>query len=121
MFAMVPLGQNNSRNQLGEDPTGQSELGDVYDLYQGVLQEIAPSVWETVFGGDWFSGTGIPDSFDPSRRDFHPTPLEHILYLDRVWPDHPVSDTTRTWAAEQQHLLLNNKKLTWTSSLPHRL
>lgn len=121
MFSMVPLDRNNSTNQLGEDPTGESKLDDVYNLYRPILQDIAPSVLDVIFSGDWFTGEGLPDSFDPGRRDFHPTPVEHLRYLDRVWPDHGTTDETRAWVERVQDQLRDKRELEWTPTLPNRL
>jgi hypothetical protein len=100
-FAMAPLDRTNSDNHLGENPVRLPQVDqDVRDLYHTVIKQIRPSVLETVFGGSWFTGDGIPDSHDGSRRDFHPTPLEHVQYIDRVAadlsdPDH--ADWMATW------------------------
>lgn len=120
-LAMVPLSQDNSTNQLGEDPTGAKGLEDVYALYGSRLASIAPSVYEVVFSNDWFTGEGLPDSFDSSRRDFHPTPLEHLTYLDRVWPHADISAATREWVARVQDQLKHHKEPEWQPRLPHRL
>ncbi len=87
-FSMVPFDRTNSQNELGENPAKPTQADqDVRDLYRGVIDQIAPSVLETVFNGSWFTGNGIPDSYDPRRRDFHPTPLEHVRYIDLVASD----------------------------------
>lgn len=96
-FSMVPLSRSNSQNSLGESPSGSVDLRDVHDLYRNVLDSIAPSVLEIVFNGNWYSGQGIADASDASRRDFHPTPEEHMRYLDQVWPERPLSAHARRW------------------------
>ena len=97
MFAMVPLLQSNQLNQLGKDPTGISDLQDIYLLYEPVFKDVAPSVYETVFDSNWFSGQGIPDAQDAARRDFHPTPREHLLYLEKAAPDIEIDRNARQW------------------------
>jgi hypothetical protein len=100
-FSMVPLDHSNEQNQLGSNPDIQNNNNqDVQQLYQSVLSKIKPSVYQTVFGGSWFSGQGIPDSFDPKRRDFHPTPTEHVQYLDAVVPGLITRQSTRSWMQE---------------------
>jgi len=120
-LAMVPLAQDNSTNQLGEDPTGTKGLDDVLALYRPVLEGIAPSVYDVVFSGDWFTGTGLPDSFDPSRRDFNPTPVEHLYYLARVWPTAEIAPGTRDWVSRVQDQLAQGQEPEWQPRLPHRL
>ena len=96
-FSMVPLDHANQDSDLGRNPLDQnSDLTDVLDLYRDVLGHVAPSVYQTVFGSDWTTGAGIPDVNDPSRRDFHPSPCEHIQYLDLILPG-TVTDRTRQW------------------------
>lgn len=87
-FCMAPFDRTNSDNELGENPAKPTQPDqDVRDLYGHVIHRMAPSVLETVFGGSWFTGHGIPDSHDGRRRDFHPTPREHVRYIDLVAPD----------------------------------
>jgi hypothetical protein len=33
-------------------------------------------------------------------HDFHPTPIEHLGYLDRIVPEITISDSTKNWVAE---------------------
>lgn len=121
MMSMVPLDQDTSTNQLGKDPTGSKGLADVLDLYQPVFSKISPSVFEITFGSKWYTGDGIPDSFDPKRRDFHPTPAEHLAYLDQVWPAQQISHHTRDWVVRIEQQLRERKQLEWTPALPTRL
>lgn len=110
-LAMIPLRHSNRDNGLGEDPQDSYQLEDVYALYQDVLDDIEPSVYEIVFDQDWFSGTGIPDSHDPHRRDFHPTPEEHLMYLDRVCPDIAIDPSTRHWMQQWQQDVISGRAL----------
>jgi len=96
-MSMVPLAKSNNENELGanpDDPTTDNQ--DVRDLYSDCLQNISPSVYEKLFNSNWFSGYGIPDSYDPVRRDFHPTPTEHVEYIDAIYPG-LVSNSARQW------------------------
>lgn len=96
-FSMVPLTRSNHDSDLGDNPAlATTSDQDVRNLYHDVLNRIEPSVYDVVFGGDWLGRPGIPDHNDAHRRDFHPTPLEHIEYLDAVMPGH-VTDDTREW------------------------
>ena len=96
-MSMVPLDKSNDENELGSNPEDLTTNDqDVRNLYQDCLDIIAPSVYETVFNSNWFTGNGIPDSYDPVRRDFHPTPLEHVAYIDKIYPE-LLTDDSKQW------------------------
>lgn len=147
----------------------------VLKLYAPVLKQVKPSVWETVFNGDWHSrdyyripiektsrlkreefaeqynamaGSSWPtfddfidekdDNVDAkvmeeidkqfdfvkwrhrlkySRLDHHPTPMEHLEYLDCI--QFPTSDKARSFAAHWEDQLLANTA-NWKSITPER-
>jgi len=100
-FSMVPLDRTNLANQLGDNPNRVTpDDQDVRDFYRATLADIGPSVLEVVFQGEWFTGDGIPDGFDPRRRDFHPTPGEHLRYIETVAPDLVIPDADRHWVLQ---------------------
>lgn len=120
-LSMVPLSQTNEQTGLGYNPDNDTgEDRDVRTLYQSVLNCIAPSVFETVFDNCWFDQGGIPDQFDPKRRDFHPTPAEHVEYLDRIAPG-LINTDTKNWMSQCQQQALDNT-LNWREpNRPKRL
>ena len=96
-LSMVPFEHTNEHNNLGFNPNDvRGNDADVRDLYQDVLSIIEPSVLEVVFNGDWHSRPGIKCNFDPNRRDFHPTPLEFVEYMEAVAPGR-LSPTAKNW------------------------
>lgn len=97
-FSMVPLNVSNLQTGFGAER--EADNHDVLDLYRTVLDSIAPSVYQTVFDSDWNSRPGIADVHDSARRDFHPTPMEHLEYLNVVAPDITIPDQHRVWARE---------------------
>lgn len=112
-MSMVPLSQTNQNSDLGENPN--DTIGpdtDVRRLYQSTLDMILPSVYETVFNSNWESRPGLPDSYDPKRRDFHPTPTEHVMYLEQVLPDVHLSNNTKNWMYQATELAEHNQ-LNW--------
>lgn len=118
-MSMVPLTATNEQNQLGSN-FEPGEDKDVRDLYRDTLAIIKPSVFETVFGGEWFSGQGIPTDFDPNRRDFHPTPREHVQYLNIIYPGMLDRDSER-WM-DQCQTAIESGKFEWTEpNRPRRL
>jgi len=112
-MSMVPLTQTNQDSELGENPA--DSLGpdsDVRQLYSSTLDTILPSVYETVFNNNWASRPGIPDSFDAARRDFHPTPTEHVMYLETVLPDVELTNNTKNWMYQATELATQDQ-LNW--------
>jgi hypothetical protein len=70
---------------------------DVVDVYQDVFDCIGPNFRETLFPEQW-----------PDREDPHPTPAEHLLYLDKVMPGCVTDLNIRaTIAHETEHLAKN--------------
>jgi hypothetical protein len=115
-FSMVPLNNTNEQNELGNNPAAVAgEDHDVRDLYRPVLNMIQPSVYEIVFDSEWFSGNGIPDAYDGTRRDFHPTPTEHVQYIDTVAPGLIKQDSTREWMSNWE-LQVRSNSLTWAEA-----
>lgn len=102
-MSMVPLDRTNLATDLGYNPNDQvTEDADVRLLYQDTLRCISPSMFEVSFGSNWNSRSGIPDSFDSTRRDFHPTPLEHLEYIKHTFSDVRLSQSTHDWMFDIQ-------------------
>jgi hypothetical protein len=121
-LSMVPLTETNYNVNLGGNfhQPAQENL-DIIRLYRSTLDNILPSVYEVVFNNNWSSRPGIPDSYNSSVRDFHPTPSEHLAYLQTVLPNINIDHNTVEWTnlVEQQAML---GKLHWHSpNIPNRL
>lgn len=121
-FSMVPLTNTNEQNELGNNPDDTvSTDADVRKLYTTSLDQIAPSVYETVFNSEWFSGNGIIDAYDGKRRDFHPTPTEHVRYIDQVAPGLITKQSTRQWMSDWEHGVREGTVKWAEPNKPHRL
>jgi hypothetical protein len=77
-LSMCPIGNPQQFDNA------QSQDQDILDLYSGVLNKILPSFQETIFKNGW------KQSDDP-----HPTPGEHLAYLDTVLPGWVTKQQTR--------------------------
>lgn len=71
---------------------------DVVDVYQDVFDCIGPSFRETLFPEQW-----------PDREDPHPTPAEHLLYLDKVMPGYVTDLNIRATIAQESANLFKNR------------
>jgi hypothetical protein len=121
-FSMVPFNTTNEQNELGNNPDDTvGNDADIRLLYKSTLDLIEPSVYQTVFDSKWFSGAGIPDAFDSRRRDFHPTPTEHLQYLDVVAPTLLTKQSTRQWMQEWQDGILSGTVKWNEPNRPQRL
>lgn len=56
------------------------------------------------------------------RTDAHPTPLEHLEYLEKVWPELPIAESVIHWVKDTDNAVLNNSSLSrlWTEKFPKR-
>ena len=77
-------------NEYHPDDT-TSSCKDVADLYKDVLRSILPGFDKTVFGGQW----------PKLAEDPHPTPAEHLAYLDWVLPGWVTKQETRVKMLEE--------------------
>jgi hypothetical protein len=120
-LSMVPFSQTNEHNNLGFNPSdSRTDDNDVRELYNDVLSIIGPSAFEVIFNGDWQSRPGINCSFDPTKRDFHPTPLEFVEYLEKIAPNR-ISQTTKNWM-QLCHEKATDQTLKWREpNRPERL
>jgi len=83
-LSMCPIGN------LQQFDTKRTQDQDAVDLYQGILNNILPSFQETIFRDGW------KQSDDP-----HPTPVEHLAYLDTVLPGWVTKQETRAKMYEE--------------------
>ena len=106
------------------DDIGEVDYGDIQWHYQALEKTIRPSVHNVLFGYDWDSrpsdilardsGYMMPSTVYPRkpnrvRQDRHPSPLEHLEYIEQVVPEIRVSEVTRNNIIEINNLLHNDK------------
>ena len=94
-LSMIDLNTFDSEQeiQLFHDPT---------QTYATTLEIVRPSVHNIIYEGSWHNA-----AFDD---DYHPTPQQHIDYLDYVLPELEVDDKTRFEFAEVEEKVRNG---TW--------
>lgn len=95
-----------------------NEIQDLLKSYQSVLDQIRSSVYEVIFNFDWqsrpFSSKNlqkndIEHSSTKMRRDLHPTPGEHLEYLDKILPEYKIDSNTRQCVINVDNLVRNIK------------
>ena len=92
-----------SKHIWAGEPFDHSQVynGDVLEHYKETLKFFDGSMCETVFDFDW-DNTKYPKKF----KDFHPMPLEQLQFINTVWPDLTISDSTVEWVNEQNTLAM---------------
>ena len=89
MIDLVNPDQYNNSNVF-------DDIHDVLEFYKDIVNKFKPSVHKVIFNNDWQSRL-IPESGEKFRIDSHPVPSEHLEYLDAVFPDLNISESTREW------------------------
>ena len=80
---------------------------EVIDLYASTIKNIKPSAYEVIFNFNWESRPVLVQN-KYKRIDFHPLPLEHLEYIEKILPEYSISASTRKWA---EHVDLQAKQL----------
>ena len=79
--------------------TAPGEPKDVMEVYANVLDTILPSYQETIFKNGW-----------KQAEDPHPSPEEHLAYLDTVLPGWVTKQSTRVKMCEESINLNKNPR-----------
>ena len=97
-YIMLSMVDMNNPRQYEHSPN--DSVTDVFDVYHELVNVIRPSVHKTIFNYDWFGRSPNNKYFGVKgfkKRDPHPTPLEHLEYIDIVMPELDISPNTRDW------------------------
>ena len=73
---------------------------DIQELYSSVLNNIKPSYYETVLAEDRNNGWKL-HNWNTGLKDPHPTPVEHLDYLDWVLPGWVTNPDIRVKVVEE--------------------
>ena len=83
-----------------------AEYNDVIGVYNSVLESILPSYQEVLFPSGW-----------KVAEDPHPSPAEHLAYLDAVLPGWVTKEETRAKMQEESVNLRKNPAMTGLSKV----
>jgi len=121
LMSMVPFNSKQS------DGGKMSEIDYLLKFYEPVLSLIEPNVLDTIFNGDWNTRQPRPTykvSWSKTLFvDNHPTPSEHLEYLQKIFPDIELSAKTMEYAASSNSIALSKDFSldTYTTNLIPRL
>lgn len=104
-LADVSMGFNQERPAI--------RTKDAIKLYEDVIEEISPSIFETVYSGNWNRRPGIPAHV--TDNDIHATPIEHLKYLEAVMPE-AITDRARSWINTLQGQVESGVTLSWAGT-----
>lgn len=110
----ISLVEQEYNKHAGNDwPTFNNFIQQKFD---GVSKEILEEIFD-ITKWDWNQLI-----YRQSRSDAHPTPLEHLEYIDQVLLDYPISAETRRWCIETDLLVRSGQQLSdsWNRSLAKR-
>jgi hypothetical protein len=110
LMSIVPFDSKQS------DGAKMSEIDYLLKFYSPTLAAVEPSVLDVVFKGDWNSKIPRPTYHVNWQKtkfiDNHPTPCEHLEYLQTVFPDIKLSQETLEYV-ETNNKIVMSEDFTW--------
>ena len=86
-LSMVPI------DQIDQYTVAKNPNQDLLDLYHDAIAETGPSFWEVLQGRPKLG------------FDVHPSPEDHLFYLDQVLPEFEIPESTRLQVAQETAIL----------------
>lgn len=113
-LSLCPLGRS--------DPISTVEMThhDVFNLYSNVVDCILPSYIDVLGNFYWNSNKEKRFRYPEGGVDYHPTPEEHLKYLDTVLPGWVTKAETRVKIAQESVNLIKDPSR-WGKPRLHRL
>jgi hypothetical protein len=121
LMSIVPFDSKQS------DSGKMSNINYLLEFYNDILTTLEPNVLDTVFDGDWNTRSPRPAYQVHWQKeiyvDNHPTPNEHLEYLQQIIPNIEFSKKTLEFVAEsnQQVLSKDFAMTTFKTQSTHRL
>jgi hypothetical protein len=105
LMSMVPFDSKQS------DGSKMSNINYLLKFYNDILTTFEPNVLDTVFDGDWNTRSPRPAYHVHWQKeiyfDNHPTPNEHLEYLQKIIPNIEFSKNTLEFVAESNQQVLS--------------
>lgn len=103
MMSMVDIINHDQYSITESDPGSEP----VFDVYAETIASIAPSVHRVVFNYDWESRTWPRECDSHYRPDSHPLPVEHLEYVEKMFPEIVISADTKQWCEQETTAFLD--------------
>jgi len=105
-ISMVPIDYYDDSNIR----SGKLIINDeIKTLYSSELSAIKPSIFTVIFKNNWASRA----KYKPELPDDHPTPAEHLLYLNAVLPNYTISKSTEQLVKDVEVNVILDKPFDW--------
>lgn len=105
--SMVPISNIDQHESIDVS----EDIHDIINFYSDTLNIIRTSVYESVFKCNWKNRKLYVDK--QGFFDYHPTPLLHLEYVQKVLPEFNVKSETANWIKGIDELILSNGKYDW--------
>lgn len=107
LMSMVPFDSQSSNNKKIDD------VEYILNFYKDTIKSVRTSVMELVFNNDWESRPNRP-VYNVSwqkelYRDNHPTPKEHLMYLQALYPEIVFSKSTYDFIETSEKIVYSDK------------
>ena len=109
------------------DDNNMTDVDYLLNFYKETLDCVHPSVLEIIFNGDWNNVKPRPEYDVPwdSKKyvDNHPTPREHLTYLEKIFPNINFSQESLNFVEDNNRIVLSSNYTmgTHTTNLTPRL
>lgn len=107
LMSMVPFDSKKSDDQT------MYKVNYLLDFYKDTISRVHPSVMDVVFNGNWNSRKPRPTYKCHWSTDLyvdnHPTPEEHLEYLQKTFKDIKFKKPTLDFVKKQNKIVMSNK------------
>lgn len=94
MFNSSDDAETHYKNVAGAD---WPSFKDFYNMFVSKKYKIKEGIAKEIFDPQWNWGYHIAHS---KRHDVHPTPAEHLEYIEKIMPEFTISQDTRNWVTD---------------------
>lgn len=107
------INQYNYANEYNIRVDGIPRYNELIQVYESVLKEIRGNYFDLIYKGDWFNDALNKPQVKIVRglliRDCHPSPSEHIQFLETVLPHIIIPEQIKQLAKQEMHIVLKHQ------------
>lgn len=99
-----------------KDNSQEPRLLELFETHSDTTQRILPSVHNVIFNYDYNSRLIAGHPKREGIRICHPTPSEHLEYIESVMPEYEISDQTRADVLAENNQVLKSLEPDWAGT-----